>query len=256
MLSPLRFSWRHDGIGGKIAASAWLPCPGRPEDLDYLLAHALSRVEGMAACHTCGARAVKADWRSFGEYLDKIDGTLAINKRFHGGPQCACVARSWGARAVTDSATARLRSKPMSALAAAFRSKKAGVGFFDHHCRQPIPITKGHPVPSARGHAGRNGDAWPGSSASIPGPGSRWCLGSSRCAKEHYALGGGTCPAAGPGRPLNWERDFRSTRGSWNWSRIAYVRAITRRRARRERYMRSFRQHTHGDAAQLRQLLF
>ncbi len=63
-------------IGGNCGFTI---APLGPEHADYLL-HMLARVEGMPV----GAlqEGVPWNWRSFGEYLDKIDGTLAPNAGF------------------------------------------------------------------------------------------------------------------------------------------------------------------------------
>ena len=78
MLSPSVFHGVTTVLAGNCGFSL-APLSGRPEDADYLL-RMLSRVEGMPLATLRAA--VKADWRSFGEYLDKIDGTLAINTAF------------------------------------------------------------------------------------------------------------------------------------------------------------------------------
>jgi N-acyl-D-aspartate/D-glutamate deacylase len=63
-------------IGGNCGFTI---APLGPEHAEYLL-HMLARVEGMPV----GAleQGVPWDWQSFGEYLDKIDGTLAPNAGF------------------------------------------------------------------------------------------------------------------------------------------------------------------------------
>ena len=65
-------------IGGNCGFSI-APLSGRPEDAAYLQAM-LSRVEGMPL----GSLQAGApwDWTSFGEYLDRIEGKLAINAGF------------------------------------------------------------------------------------------------------------------------------------------------------------------------------
>jgi len=55
------------------------PLSGRPDDADYLV-RMLARVEGMPLESLRAA--VPMDWTSFGEYLDRLDGTLAINTGF------------------------------------------------------------------------------------------------------------------------------------------------------------------------------
>jgi N-acyl-D-aspartate/D-glutamate deacylase len=63
-------------IGGNCGFTI---APLGPEHSDYLL-HMLARVEGMSA--SALAAGVPWDWTSFGDYLDRIDGTLAPNAGF------------------------------------------------------------------------------------------------------------------------------------------------------------------------------
>jgi N-acyl-D-aspartate/D-glutamate deacylase len=100
MLSPSVFHGVTTVLAGNCGFTL-APLSGDPEDTDYLL-RMLSRVEGMPLSTLRAA--VKPDWRSFGEYLDKIDGTLAINTAFLVG-HSALRRAVMGARAVTDKAT-------------------------------------------------------------------------------------------------------------------------------------------------------
>ena len=63
-------------IGGNCGFTI---APLGPEHGDYLM-RMLARVEGMPLAAL--AEGVPWDWRSFGEYLDRIDGTLAPNAGF------------------------------------------------------------------------------------------------------------------------------------------------------------------------------
>jgi N-acyl-D-aspartate/D-glutamate deacylase len=63
-------------IGGNCGFTI---APLGPEHGDYLM-RMLARVEGMSV--SALAEGVPWDWKSFGEYLDKIDGTLAPNAGF------------------------------------------------------------------------------------------------------------------------------------------------------------------------------
>src|SRR6516162_10670953 len=63
-------------IGGNCGFTI---APLAPEHGDYLM-RMLARVEGMPL--DALAEGVPWNWRSFGEYLDKIDGTLAPNAGF------------------------------------------------------------------------------------------------------------------------------------------------------------------------------
>ena len=66
-------------IGGNCGFTI---APLGPEHADYLL-HMLARVEGMPVAAL--QEGVPWDWRTFAEYLDKIDGTLAPNAGFLAG---------------------------------------------------------------------------------------------------------------------------------------------------------------------------
>jgi N-acyl-D-aspartate/D-glutamate deacylase len=63
-------------IGGNCGFSI---APLRPEAADYLM-RMLARVEGMPLESL--AQGVPWDWRSFGEYLDRLEGRLAVNAGF------------------------------------------------------------------------------------------------------------------------------------------------------------------------------
>ena len=78
MLSPSVYHGVTTVLAGNCGFTL-APLSGRKEDSEYLLAM-LSRVEGMPLASLKAA--VKPDWKSFGEYLDKLDGTLAINTAF------------------------------------------------------------------------------------------------------------------------------------------------------------------------------
>lgn len=78
MLSPSVFHGVTTVLAGNCGFTL-APLSGRSEDADYLLAM-LSRVEGMPLSSL--EAAIKPDWTSFGEYLDAIDGKLAINTAF------------------------------------------------------------------------------------------------------------------------------------------------------------------------------
>ena len=66
-------------IGGNCGFTI---APLGPEHGDYLM-RMLARVEGMSV--SALAAGVPWDWKTFGEYLDRIDGTLAPNAGFRGG---------------------------------------------------------------------------------------------------------------------------------------------------------------------------
>ena len=73
------------------------PLTGRHEDLDYLLGM-LARVEGMPL-ESLEAR-VKPSWKTFGEFLDVLDGKVAINTAFmvgHSTLRARTMASAWRA---------------------------------------------------------------------------------------------------------------------------------------------------------------
>ena len=78
LVSPSIFHGVTTFIGGNCGFTL-APLSGRPEDIDYLL-RMLSRVEGMPLSTL--RMALDPTWKSFGQYLDKVDGTLAINAAF------------------------------------------------------------------------------------------------------------------------------------------------------------------------------
>ncbi len=75
--------------------------PLEPSEADYLL-HMLARVEGMPVASL--QQGVPWSWRSFGEYLDLIDGTTAVNLGFMVG-HSAIRRVVMGERAVGNEAT-------------------------------------------------------------------------------------------------------------------------------------------------------
>jgi len=78
MLSPSVYHGVTTVLAGNCGFTL-APLSGRREDSEYLLAM-LSRVEGMPLASL--EAAIKPDWTSFGDYLDEIDGKLAINTAF------------------------------------------------------------------------------------------------------------------------------------------------------------------------------
>jgi N-acyl-D-aspartate/D-glutamate deacylase len=117
------------------------PLSGRQEDVDYLLGM-LSNVEGMPI--ETLEQAVTPDWRSFGEYLDRLDGKLAINAAFMVG-HSALRQYVMGDRAVGHEAA----PEEVAAMAELLRRsiEEGGMGF-----SSTVAIThsdhRGNPVPS------------------------------------------------------------------------------------------------------------
>ncbi len=139
MLSPSVYHGVTTVIAGNCGFTL-APLSGRKEDADYLLAM-LSRVEGMPLA-TLEA-AVNPCWTSFGEYLDTIDGTLAINTAFMVG-HSALRRTVMGERAVGHEAT----EDDVAAMATLLRQsiEAGGCGFstttsFTHsdHNGDPVP---------------------------------------------------------------------------------------------------------------------
>ena len=100
-LSPSCYHGVTTVIAGNCGFSI-APLNGNPEDSAYLM-RMLARVEGMPLESL--QQGVPWNWRSFREYLDQLEGTLAINAGFMVGH--SAVRRSvMGARAVGETASA------------------------------------------------------------------------------------------------------------------------------------------------------
>ncbi|HEY5078183.1 MAG TPA: amidohydrolase family protein, partial [Acidimicrobiia bacterium] len=107
-------------IGGNCGFTI---APLGPEHGDYLM-RMLARVEGMPLAAL--AEGVPWDWRSFGEYLDRIDGTLAPNAGFLVGH--STIRRvAMGERATKGAATAADLDAMRSLLGASLAA--GGLGF-------------------------------------------------------------------------------------------------------------------------------
>ena len=99
-LSPSCYHGVTTVIAGNCGFSI-APLNGKPEDSEYLM-RMLARVEGMPLESL--REGVPWNWRSFGEYLDALDGKLAINAGFMVG-HSALRRDVMGARAVGSHAT-------------------------------------------------------------------------------------------------------------------------------------------------------
>jgi len=139
MLSPSVYHGVTTVLAGNCGFTL-APLSGRQEDSEYLLAM-LSRVEGMplASLET----AIKPDWTSFGEYLDGVDGKLAINTAFLVG-HSALRRAVMGARSVGNEAT----EEELEAMKALLRKslEEGGCGFsttvsptHSDHNGDPVP---------------------------------------------------------------------------------------------------------------------
>jgi N-acyl-D-aspartate/D-glutamate deacylase len=124
-------------IGGNCGFSL---APSEPEDHEYL-ARLLSRVEGMPLASL--VEAVPWDWRSFGDYLDRMEGKLGVNAGFFVG-HTAIRRRVMGAdgeRIATESELAAMLQLFHEGLAA------GGLGF-STSVSQTHNDAEGRPVPS------------------------------------------------------------------------------------------------------------
>lgn len=170
------------------------PLSGVPEDTDYLL-RMLSRVEGMPLATL--REAVKPDWQSFGDYLDRIDGTLAINTAFMVG-HSALRRTVMGARAVSEKATEADLENMAALLDISLR--QGGMGF-----STTISPThsdyEGNPVPSRVAER----DELLRLAAVVqrhPGTWLEIVFGVNEMNEEHYALA--TDMSLRAQRPINW----------------------------------------------------
>lgn len=139
MLSPSVYHGVTTVLAGNCGFTL-APLSGRKADTEYLLAM-LSRVEGMPLSSLQAA--VKPTWNSFGEYLDGIDGKIAINTAFMVG-HSTLRRYVMGERAVGHKAT----PDEIQAMVAVLRKSLAegGVGFsttistsHNDHEGNPVP---------------------------------------------------------------------------------------------------------------------
>jgi N-acyl-D-aspartate/D-glutamate deacylase len=125
-------------IGGNCGFTI---APLAPEHSDYLL-HMLARVEGMSA--SALAAGVPWDWKTFGEYLDRIDGTLAPNAGFLVG-HSTLRRVVMGERANSEAATAEDLAAMEQLLGDSLAA--GGLGFSSSWARTHNDAD-GNPVPS------------------------------------------------------------------------------------------------------------
>lgn len=100
MLSPSVYHGVTTVLAGNCGFTL-APLSSDPADTAYLIAM-LSRVEGMPLAAL--EAAVKPTWQGFGEYLDAVDGTVAINMAFLVG-HCALRRTVMGERAIGHEAS-------------------------------------------------------------------------------------------------------------------------------------------------------
>src|ERR687891_1441679 len=115
--------------------------PLEPSEADYLM-RMLARVEGMPLESL--AAGVPWDWQSFGEYLDRLDGTLAVNAGFLVG-HSALRRVVMGEAAVGEEATPA-QTEQMTALLS--ESLDAGGLGFSSSPAPPPNHGDGNPAPS------------------------------------------------------------------------------------------------------------
>jgi N-acyl-D-aspartate/D-glutamate deacylase len=127
-------------IGGNCGFSI-APLNGRREDTDYLV-RMLARVEGMPLDSLRAS--VPMDWQSFGDFLDRLEGTPAINIGFMVG-HSALRRAVMGARAVGHAATAEEIAAMQDLLRASLRA--GGLGF-SSTVSQTHTDADSNPVPS------------------------------------------------------------------------------------------------------------
>jgi len=178
-------------IGGNCGFSI---APLRPSEADYLM-RMLARVEGMPLESL--AQGVPWDWTSFGEYLDRLDGTLAINAGFLVG-HCPLRRIAMGERAVGEPA----RAQDLDAMKALLAQSLAegGLGFSSSWAATHND-GDGRPVPS------RAADrdelvALAGVLRDAPGTSLEFIPGLGRFSDEQVDVMADMSAAAR--RPLNW----------------------------------------------------
>jgi N-acyl-D-aspartate/D-glutamate deacylase len=193
MLSPSVYHGVTTVLSGNCGFTL-APLSGKTEDADYLV-RMLSRVEGMPLATLQAA--VKPTWRTFGEYLDRLDGRLAINTAFLVG-HSALRRTAMGERALTDKAT----SADIERMVTLLRQSLAdgGVGF-STTIAQTHSDNEGRPVPSRVADreeivtlASVVGD--------FPGTWLEIVFGVVVMQEEHYALAADMSVRGR--RPLNW----------------------------------------------------
>lgn len=127
-------------VGGNCGFSI-APLNGNAEDAQYLV-RMLSRVEGMPLESL--QTGVPWDWTSFGSYLGKLDGKLAVNAGFMVG-HCALRRSVMGARAVGEQASEQDVAAMQDLLRASI--SEGGLGFSTTVA--PVHTDgEGQPIPS------------------------------------------------------------------------------------------------------------
>ena len=140
--------------------------PDRPEDADYTR-RMMSKVEGMSLVAL--EEGAPWSWHTFGEYLDALEGRIAVNAGLHGGalrPAPACHGPGRGRRA------AQRRAAAADARALPRRDGRRRLGPVHHPVVHPLRRRrKARRLPARR--ARRTARALPGRRATTRAPSSR-----------------------------------------------------------------------------------
>ena len=178
-------------IGGNCGFSI---APLRPAAADYLM-RMLARVEGMPLESL--AQGVPWDWRSFGEYLERLDGRLAVNAGFLVG-HSPLRRLAMGERAVGEPARAEDLDAMRSLLAQSLA--EGGLGFSSSWAATHND-GDGQPVPS-RAASRDELVALAGVLRDAPGTSLEFIPGVGRFNEEQIEVMADMSVAAR--RPLNW----------------------------------------------------
>jgi len=191
MLSPSSFHGVTTVFGGNCGFSI---APLVPEAGDYLM-RMLARVEGMPLESL--QTGVPWDWTSFGEYLDRLDGKLAVNAGFMVG-HSAIRRVVMGERAVGEEAT----DEELERMVALLRESLAAGGMgFSSTVSPTHNDGDGEPVPSR--HASRDElVALAGAVRDFPGTTVEFLPGTGVFTDEQKQLMTDLSLAAN--RPVNW----------------------------------------------------
>jgi N-acyl-D-aspartate/D-glutamate deacylase len=179
-------------IGGNCGFTI---APMRPQHGDYLM-RMLARVEGMPL-GSLQQGVPWGSWESFGEWLDRLDGTLAVNAGFMVG-HSALRRLAMGERAVGEAA----RADDLAEMERLLRESLEGGGFgftsswaISHNDANGDPVPSRHATPEELVHLSRVAGDYEGTNLEfIPTVG--------RFDESHYQLMADMSVAAN--RPLNW----------------------------------------------------
>jgi len=193
-LSPSPFHGVTTVIGGNCGFTI-APLSGEPADAEYLK-RMLARVEGMPL-ESLDAGVPWGSWRTFGDYLDALEGTLAVNAGFLVG-HSALRRTVMGERATAGAAGSEELLRMQALLG---ESLAAGGLGFSSTLSPTHNDMDGRPVPSRC--AGRDEiTALAGVCAGYPGTVLEFLPGTSEFTEGTYELM--TAMSLAAQRPLNW----------------------------------------------------